>query len=227
MAPVTSAAAPGANRHAGQPARIAAIPTVAASPEAAQSPQIILPVPVEEPRKRPGGLLLSFILLCVIGYSGYRVYPALKDLWQLAREPREAQPIPAKADSLPTGASIDAPNLKTDSPLFNGASQNPLTVPGAPAANAAKAAEKSAPLEISKPLAVPASAMKPPEAAAPAPAASVEKPVSPQTAPAPVVPSPARLLGSRLRAQLTGKPLAAKAPTVTTCAAALITPAGS
>src|SRR5579862_1289234 len=40
----------------------------------------------EEAPNKPGSLLLSLILLPIIGYAGYRVYPPMVDLWNLAHQ---------------------------------------------------------------------------------------------------------------------------------------------
>jgi eukaryotic-like serine/threonine-protein kinase len=212
MAPVTSMDAPGTNRHAGQPPRIAAIPTVAASHESAQSPQFMLSVPVEEPRKRPGGLLLSFILLCIIGYSGYRVYPPLKDLWQLARESRQAQPNPAISETAPADTNVDPSNVKPDVPSSS-APQSPASTPAPvavpPSVNPAASVEKPSPRDASQPVAATAGAVKIPETAVAA-TAGAEKSIAPQKPAAPAGPSPAHVLESKLRAQLNSKPLAEK-----------------
>ena len=87
MAPVTSHAAAG-----NQPPRRSAASDRRCSgkcnPQSSRThpPNSCLSVGVEEePPKKPGGLLLTLFLLGVIGYSGYRVYPPLVDLWQRTR----------------------------------------------------------------------------------------------------------------------------------------------
>src|ERR1700676_5537396 len=91
MAPVNSQASSGGSRPAAQPPRIASVPVVnATSNEPDPRVQFMLPVGVEEKtQKKPGGVLLILILLGIIGYSGYRVYPPLVDLWQRAHGPAE------------------------------------------------------------------------------------------------------------------------------------------
>src|SRR3984885_1984074 len=64
MAPVNSQGSQGANRPAAQPPRIAAVPVTPTSTGPDPSAQFMLPVAVEEKEsKRPGGLLLTLILL--------------------------------------------------------------------------------------------------------------------------------------------------------------------
>src|ERR1700688_3415658 len=108
MAPGSSQPAPGGSRPNAQPPRIAAVPVIAASNAADPSAQFMLPVRVEEETsKMPGRLLLTLILLGIIGYSGYRVYPPALDLWRRAREPVETPAIPAKAESAPQASNLD------------------------------------------------------------------------------------------------------------------------
>jgi hypothetical protein len=163
---------------------------------------------VEEPRKRGGTLLLSIILVGIIGYSGYRVYPALVDLWRLAREPKEIQTTPTKADSVPATSNVDTSDVKTDA-APSAAPQMPAPVMAAPAATAPAPVEKAAPPNPSQPSAGSAGAAKITEAAT-AIAGAADKSLAPQKPAAPPAPSPAQLLESRLRKQFTGQPLADK-----------------
>lgn len=208
MAPVTSLPAPAAaNRHAAQSPRMAEVSTVAATHEAAPSPQFILPVPVEEPRKRPGGLLLSFILLCIIGYSGYRVYPPLVDLWQLAHESRQTQAVPEKGDSVPGEVGSDTSGVKPDAPSSSGPqipASTPAPVAAPPTVTVPAPTEKFSTREASQLAGAPSVAVKTSEPA-PATPAGAEKSVAAQKPPAPAGPSPARLLESKLREQLAGQ----------------------
>ena len=115
MAPVTSQPAPGRSRPAAQPPRTATVPATPASTAPDPSAQFMLPVMEEEKaQKRPGGLLLTLILLGIIGYSGYRVYPPLLDLWQRAREPVESPAIPPKASTAPQPATGESTNPKPE-----------------------------------------------------------------------------------------------------------------
>ena len=201
MAPVTSHAAPGMSRPAAQPPRIAAVPVNATPNEPDPSAQFMLSVGVEEePRKKPGGLLLILFLLGVIGYSGYRVYPPLVDLWQRARE-MERPAIPPKADSAAQTSNPDSSNAKPD------AQSNDTAQSAAPApAPTAAPVENSAPKAASQPTAAPAATVKAP-VAAPATAGSADKSIAPQKPAAPAGPSPAHQLESKLRAELAGQPV--------------------
>jgi len=207
MAPVSSPPAIGGSRPAAQASRSAAGPAAITSREANPSPQFILPVGVEEePRKRPGGLLLIFLLLGIIGYSGYRVYPPLLDLWQRAHEPGELLATPAKAVSVPAPSNVDNSNVKPEAP----ATGAPQTAAPAPAtAPTAALPEKSAPRDTPKPSSGPTGTVKSPEAAIPT-ASSADNSIAPQKPVPPPGPTPAHLFESKLRAELAGQPLADK-----------------
>jgi hypothetical protein len=205
MAPVSSQVAQGGSRPGVQPPRIAAVPVAATSNETDPSAQFILPVGVEEEApKRGGNLLLTLILLGIIGYSGYRVYPPLVDLWRRANEPVETQAIGAKAESAPQASNLENSDAKpetqaTDTPQNAAPAQSP----------AVGRMENSVQREPSQPIAVPANSVKTPEPA-PAIANSVEKSIAPQKPVPPATPSPAYLLESKLRGELAGQPLADK-----------------
>jgi serine/threonine-protein kinase len=205
MAPGGSQPAPGGSRPSAQPPRIAAVPVIAASNAADPSAQFMLPVRVEEETsKKPGRLLLTLILLGIIGYSGYRVYPPVLDLWRRAREPVETPAIPAKAESAPQAPNLDSSNVKPEGPS-NGA---PKTAAPAPT-TAAAPVDNSAPQDASQTLAVPATPVKAPEPAL-ATAGSADKSIALQKPAPPPGPSPAHLLESKLHAELAGQPLADK-----------------
>jgi len=211
MAALGSYPTPGGSRPAAQPPRIASVPAIPISNEANPSPQFILPVGVEEESsKKPGRILLSLILLGIIGYSGYRVYPPLVDLWQRAHEPVETPAIPAKADSAPQATNPDNPNPKPEAQSI----ETPQTTPPAPP-TPAPTVENSAPRDVPQPLAEPAAAAKASEAS-PAAAASSDKSIAPQKPAPPVGPSPAHLLESKLRAELADQLLADKVKIQTT-----------
>jgi predicted Ser/Thr protein kinase len=209
--PANSQPAQGMNRPVAQAPRPVTIPMVPASFEPDPSAQFMLPVAVEEKApKRPGGLLLTLILLGIIGYAGYRVYPPLVDLWQRAREPVEAPVIPAKAESAPQPSNPENSNPKPEVQSED-APQTTAPEPATGAAPVEKSAQRNAP----QPMAVPATdtSVKPSEPAfAPAinPAISIEKPIAPQKPAPPSGPSPAHLLESKLRNELAGTSLADK-----------------
>src|SRR4029077_15673486 len=209
--PTSSQPAQGTNRPVALPTRAATVPMVPASFEADPTAQFMLPVAVEEKSsKRPGGLLLTLILLGIIGYSGYRVYPPLVDLWQRAREPVEAPVNPAKAESAPQPSNPENSNPKPEAQ----SEDTPQTIAPAPNTLAAPV-EKSAQRGAPQPMAAPGTdtSVKPSEPAlAPtiSPAISVEKPIAPQKPAPPAGPSPAHLLETILRSELAGTSLADK-----------------
>jgi serine/threonine protein kinase len=209
MAPVTSQPAPGGNRPAAQPPRIAAVPVAPISHQPDPSAQFILPVSVEEEfPKKPARLLLTLILLGIIGYSGYRVYPPVMDLWRRAHDTVETPAIPPKTESAPSAANPDTANLKPE-PQPNSTAQTaaPATAPAV--ATAAAPVEKSAPQDASQPSAGPTGAVKTPEAARLA-ASGADNSIAPQKPAPPAAPSRAHLFEAKLRAELAGQPLADK-----------------
>ena len=215
MAPVSSQPAPGPSRSAAQPPRIPAVPVGASSQVASQPPQFMLSTGAgEEPRKKPGGVLLTLILLGIIGYSGYRVYPPLLDLYQRAHEPVESMVTRAKAVSAPAPTSVDTSNAKPETPS-NTAPQTTAPAPAPfPAASTAPVA-KPVLRDESQPLAGPAGPVKAPEAALATPG-NADKSIAPQKPAPPAGPSPAHLLELKLRAEIAGQPLADKVKIQTT-----------
>jgi serine/threonine-protein kinase len=199
VTPVASKSAPAVNRPAAPPSipRFAASPMLATPHDPDPSVQFMLPVAIEENnRKRPGGLLLSVILLAVIGYAGYRVYPPILDLWHLAHAPVETPAAPAKAEpAAPQTSNIENSNAVPPTPSTDA----PQGAAAAAPAPAPAVAENPAPQPA--PQALPAPTPKPAEPALAA-VGSTDQPSAP--------PSPARLLESRLRKELVGKPLADK-----------------
>ena len=188
----------GASRLAAAAPRIPGVPAGSVSDEPIPSDHLMLPVLLEEvaPQKQPGGLLLTLILLAVIGFAGYRVYPPILDLWHRAHEPVEAPAVPAKA-----GSASAAPN--SDSAGNPGAQASGTTQTAAPAPIATAApAGNSALRDAPQPVAAPVKASRP----APAAGSSSEKSSAPQKSAPPAAPSPARLLESKLRAELAGQP---------------------
>jgi serine/threonine protein kinase len=216
MSPVSSLPAQGSNRPAAQQPRIAAVPAAAPSRDAGPTPQFILPVGAEEEtRKKPGGVLLSLILLGIIGYAGYRVYPPMLDLWQRAHESRETLATPAKAVSVPQVPIADPPS--TVKPELPSDVAQPTAAPPPPPATPTPVAPvvKSTTRDASQPLAGPTVPMKAPEAELPS-ANIADKSIAPQKPVPPPAPSPAHLLESKLRAELAGHPLADKVRIQTT-----------
>jgi hypothetical protein len=157
----------------------------------------MLPVGIdEEPPKKPGGLFLTFLLLGIIGYAGYRVYPPLLDLWQRAHATAEGPAAPAKTDALPQTPTQDDSDVKPEAQSANQAS-----IPAPTASNAAAPMDNSSPLPVTQPnaaAAAPANAPTTSPAAASAPAAAPPKPA------APPAPTAAQVFASKLRSDLTG-----------------------
>jgi serine/threonine-protein kinase len=184
--------------------RIPGVPFNSEPQEPIPSDHLMLPVLLEEVApKQPGGPLLPLILIALIGYAGYRVYPPILDLWHRAHEPVEGPAVPAKAGSAP--AVSNSENSENPDTQSSGAAQTTAQAPMAAATPTGNSALRDAP----QPTAAPVAPLK---AAGPAPAGSgsTEKSSAPQkSAPSPG-PSPARLLESKLRAELVGQPLADK-----------------
>jgi serine/threonine-protein kinase len=214
-----SAASP---RPSVQPPRVSAFPV---APKAAE-PELPVPlfspiVMVDEPPKHRGGWLLTLLLLGIIGYAGYRVYPPALDLWQRTHEEMKRpvtlpKPEPAPADSsapAAAAAAADTTSAKSDA-LFSDPplTQVPVTSP-APAESAApvNAAPPSTPAASPAPPAKAAPHSTPPEtSAAPAKAAEAASPaaasaVKSATQPKlmePPVPTAAQVFESKLRSDL-------------------------
>ena len=152
-----------------------------------------------EPTKKSARVALTLILLGIIGYAGYRVWPPVLDVWQRMHEPAETTETtetPVKA--LPVVPAVNSEALDTKSDDSPQAA--PLVQKAAPAA----AEESAAPPESSPPK---ASAKLPESAAAPE---TVEKPAPPQKPVAPMPTSAAHSLKSTLGSQLADISLADK-----------------
>ena len=211
MAPVGSQPAQGINRPIAQPPRIAAVPAIPISKDVDPTPQFILQVGVEEePPKKSGRLLLTIVLLGIIGYSGYRVYPPLVDLWRRAREPMEAPANPAKADPGQAPSNLDNSNGKSE-----GQSNDPPQTAATAPVTALTPAENLAPQASPQPTAPPGATANAPESA-PAAASASDNSIAPQKLAPPAAPTPAHLLESKLRTELAGQPLAEKVKIQTT-----------
>jgi serine/threonine protein kinase len=205
MAPVGSQPTPGGSWPAAQPPRIAAVPAIPISNAVDPSPQFILPVGVEdESSKKPGGLLLILVLLGIIGYSGYRVYPPLVDLWQRAREPVETPANPAKADPVGATSNVENSNGKAE-----GQSADSPQAPAPMPTTAAPPVGNPAPQAAPQPIAQPTGTVNTPEPTH-ATSSNAVSSTAPQKPAPPAGPTPAHLLESKLRAELAGQPLAEK-----------------
>jgi eukaryotic-like serine/threonine-protein kinase len=124
-------------RPVAQPPRVQAVPVAATPQQPDPLAPVMLSVPVEdEPEKKPGGLLLTLVLIGIIGYSGYRVYAPLKDLWQRAHEAVETRHTPAATDSAPQGTNPDGSSAEPQ-----GQSSDSAPQPSAASASPAKSTE--------------------------------------------------------------------------------------
>jgi serine/threonine protein kinase len=166
---------------------------------AAEAPVRPVPAILEENHgtaKTRGTLMLSLILLGIIGYAGYRVWPPLLDIWQRMHQPADMPATPAKASPVIPTANSGAPDLKPD----DSSQAAPLTQKAAPAA----AEEDPAPTQLVAPK---ASAKVPEPVAAPA---VVEKPIPPQKPAGLPGTLAANSLKSNLGSELEGISLAGK-----------------
>jgi PEGA domain len=199
MAPANMPATGGGGLAAASPLRSPSVPSNA-RPNTADAPVRHVPTLIEEDhgtaRKR-GSFLLCLVLLGIIGYAGYRIWPQMLDIWQRMHEPGEVLATPARSLPVTPPANPVAPEAKPD--------DSSQAAPAPPAQKAAPAVAKENPAPARS------SASKPPakltEAAADA---VVEKPNPPQK---PVGLSPtlaANSLKSTLESELAGLSLADK-----------------
>jgi serine/threonine-protein kinase len=207
MASVNSKPPASLNRTPIQPLRPAATsPLQAAVQPIAQSSEAEIPalpfspiVMIEEPSNSRGGWLLTLILLGIIGFAGYRVYPQALDLWQRTHEEIESPRVKPKTETAPAASSADDANAKSDIQ----SSDAPLT--SSPVTSPAPA-QDSLPLNSTQPEVTPPAPVKAPDPAAPA-AINSDKPVA-QPKPAPTASqTPAHLFELKLRSELTDSPL--------------------
>lgn len=196
--------APGAGRPATQVPRVPATPAAAAPQAPEPSGPVMLSVAMDdEPKKKPGGLLLTVILLAIIGYSGYRIYAPLKDLWQRAHEAVETRHGSPASDAAPeTNPDNSAPGSAIQPSDSGSQSGGPSSTP-APVAPSNNASPRPAPQ--TKPA-----AGAPVKASELAPAAGADKSSSAQKPAAPPAPSQAHTFETKLRADLAGQALADK-----------------
>jgi serine/threonine protein kinase len=204
MTPIGSENGAAASQSSSAAARPALAAPTPRTTEAKAPAPIFSPVlqPAEAP-KSGGRVLLTFLLLGVIGYAGYRVYPPLLDLWQRAHQAVPAQAVPASRDSAPA-ASPEAANAAPDAKPSDSAQT------AAPPAGNTPATGENHPQQDTEQLTT--SAAVPAKATVPAlpPVGSAEKPIAAPKPAAPAVVSPAQKFESKLRAELSGSPLGGK-----------------
>ena len=203
MAPV-SQPAQGAGRPAAQPPRVPAVPVAAPQAPEPSGPVMLSVTMEDEPQKKPGGLLLTVILLAIIGYSGYRVYAPLKDLWQRAHaavETRHSSPV---SDAAPATSPDNTTDGSTAQPS-DVASQT--AVPASTPASAGPAAV----VPKTAPQAAPASSTPAKRSdLAPAATSGADKSSAAQKPAASPAASAAHVFETKLQSELAGQPLGNK-----------------
>jgi serine/threonine protein kinase len=115
MPPVNNLTARTGNRATPQQVRPSLIPANAPTNPSEQVMSPFLAMPEErQPQKKSTSVVLTVILLVIIGYSGYRVWPPLLDIWQRMHEPAEVTEPPVKASSVTPAPNSAAPETKSD-----------------------------------------------------------------------------------------------------------------
>jgi serine/threonine-protein kinase len=214
MAPVSAQSPAGGNRPSASPARPAAAPLIGRPHEAETPVQFVsaATMAAEKSSNKRGSFVLSLILLGIIGYAGYRIWPPMMDLWQRAHEPEETALILPKSAPAAPAANSELPDAKSDAT----ADADSHAAPPAPK-TAPVAAENTAPQPLA-PQPVPAAAhpVKPPASEEPLAAKSVDKSVAPQQPVAPASSSAANAVELRLRSDLAALSLTNKVKTQVT-----------
>ena len=197
MSPANHLTAGAGVRVAAQPLRPSLIPSNARTnaSEAATRPLLAIEVERETPKKS-ASFVLTLILLGIIGYAGYRVWPPVLDIWQRMHQPAEAPGTPVKASPAAPAANTGEPDAKPE----DSSPAAPLVQKAASVA----AEENPAPTQSSAPKA-PAKLAE--SAAA---VAAVEKATSQQKPAASIETSAANSLKSTLGSQLADISLASK-----------------
>ena len=168
MSTASTQAMAGRTRAAAQPARPLTVASNART-NAVQAPVRPVPWVTEEEQgtaKKRGNLVLSMILLGIIGFAGYRIWPPMLDIWQRMHQPAEPLAAPSAASPVAHAETTGTPDTKPDT--------SSQAAPPAPKTTSA-AEENLAPQQTLAPKAP----SKTPEPSA-APAGSVEKPTPPQ-----------------------------------------------
>jgi serine/threonine-protein kinase len=115
-APGNGPSSPEATRISAPPARQPAAPAPVHSNEPEKPSPLLAAAILEEQEssKKRGSLLLSFILLVIIGYAGYRIWPPMMDVWRLAHEPAEKAPVQPKAAPVTAAATSETSDTKSE-----------------------------------------------------------------------------------------------------------------
>jgi outer membrane biosynthesis protein TonB len=153
-----------------------------------------------QPPKRSSSIILTVILLAIIGYASYRVWPPLVDIWQRMHEPTQTAEPPVNAPPAIPAANSPAPEPKSADAV------RPAEPEQKPASLAAE--ENAAPAPTPTPTSDTIASGKPPEAAPVSTA--VEIPAPPRKPAAPFATPAAISLKSTLGSQLAGISLASK-----------------
>jgi serine/threonine-protein kinase len=197
MSPVNNLTAGAGARVSAQPLRPSLIPSNVRTNTTESPMRPLLAIELErETPKKSASFVLTLILLGIIGYAGYRVWPPVLDIWQRMHQPAEAPETPAKAPPVAPAANSGAPDSKLD----DSSPAAPLVQKVAPTA----AEENPAPTESSAPKA----SAKLAESAAPL--GAMEKATSPRKPAAPFVTSAANSLKSSLGSKLADVSLTSK-----------------
>jgi serine/threonine protein kinase len=189
MSPMSNLTGGAAARVPGHPVRPSLLPSNAR----ANSPEIDGRVfhpnePEREAPRKSASVLLSLILLGIIGYTGYRIWPPLLDIWQRMHQPAETTETPVKATPVIEPANSGAPEAKSE--------DTSQPAPPAPKQAPVAAQEIPAPAQPSAPS-IPTNLAEPTVTTT-----SVEKPAPPQKPAAPFVTPAANALKSTLGSQL-------------------------
>ena len=193
----TNLTAGSGTRAARQPARPSLLPSHAPanSSESAPSPFLAMAEEREVPKKS-SSVFLSLILLAIIGYASYRVWPPLLDIWQRMHEPAESTESPVKAAPVPPVAKAVTPETKSDESVRVVEAEKKTAPPAAE--------ENPAPASLSAPIA-------PAKPSEPAPLATAVEIPAPRPKPVGLFATPAATsLKSTLGSQLEGISLASK-----------------
>jgi hypothetical protein len=135
MAPVSATLSAEGNRSSAPAVRPAVNPQTAHS-NGGETPVHLIPENTweqEEISKKRGSLVLTVILLAIIGFAGYRIYPPMVDLWQRAHESVQKPVTPSGSAPVPPAASSDVPDAKPETkpdaaPAASAPTPNPASV---------------------------------------------------------------------------------------------------
>jgi len=218
MAPVSGRTAAAASRASGAPTRDAAAPQGMRPNDTGKHIRSVpVVIPEEKSSNKRLALILSVILLAIIGYAGYRIYPPMVDLWQRAHETAEPQVAPIRTAPAASAANSESPETKPETKPETRTEAAPPSTSPAPAAASAEG-ENSAPRSSTPQSAAQTPPVRQAEPFQTAVAAGLAKPaisqkpaaLPPANAPSPASPPASAAFESKLRSELEGSPLAEK-----------------